>query len=633
MEHVRLGTRILHPDRQLLAGDKRLHLGKRALRILSVLADARGEVVTKRELLEAVWPNITVEENALPVHVVALRKALGPEAVRLETVHGIGYRLAIDEQVESPPAPAARQPVTLPARPIAWRIAAPLAAIVIALVVLGFSIMGQGERPIDIDGPVYVERPEARGGKEAQLVALDIDGAIKDAISTSGFALGGPDADGNVPDDATKILHTTLTRSGGNYAAYLSLDDESSGKTLWSRSFEADAKDGRRLAEQAGASVARTIYAMREVAQQRGLSYDAATMALHLRGSESLRNRQLDNDSASEIFRQVVARYPDSAPAHGLLAVALHVDTMASAPELRRGILDEIRREANAAIAIDPKASGAAYDALTMVQMIEKPDDLTGYERSILRGIAAAPDFAFLQMRECRFLSEIGFEYRAAEYCRRATALHPYAEPILHSYARALAASNDPNRAAQFIDRAAYLFPDHVHIQRTRFELALFGGRRDLARNILDDPESRPAEIGEDQMNFWRDFIGSYGQRDGRQAEGFDHRIVALVHDGALSVDWAVLALTSLGRTQRALDLLTDPALVSPQKWMNTQVLFQPLSEPLRSDPRFWTFAARMGLVRYWQEKGEWPDFCRRELTVQECRTQARIAQAALAPG
>ena len=102
MNQVLLGTLTLQPRRQLLADGRRLPLGRRALDILSVLAEAKGEIVTKDEILEAVWPGVIVEENAIQVHVAALRKALGDEAHRLTTVRGLGYRLDVPEQ----PAPS-----------------------------------------------------------------------------------------------------------------------------------------------------------------------------------------------------------------------------------------------------------------------------------------------------------------------------------------------------------------------------------------------------------------------------------------------------------------------------------------------------------------------------------------------
>jgi DNA-binding winged helix-turn-helix (wHTH) protein/TolB-like protein len=106
LDEIGLGSRTLQPHRQLLANGRREPIGKRALDILSVLAEARGQIVTKDELLEQVWPGVIVEENALQVHVVALRKALGPEADRLKTIRGVGYQLDVDDGPQSQSASA-----------------------------------------------------------------------------------------------------------------------------------------------------------------------------------------------------------------------------------------------------------------------------------------------------------------------------------------------------------------------------------------------------------------------------------------------------------------------------------------------------------------------------------------------
>src|SRR5262245_6422210 len=68
-------------------------LGSRALEILCVLARAKGEVVSKDELLARVWPGVVVEENNIQVHISALRKALednGDRETYLVTVPGRG---------------------------------------------------------------------------------------------------------------------------------------------------------------------------------------------------------------------------------------------------------------------------------------------------------------------------------------------------------------------------------------------------------------------------------------------------------------------------------------------------------------------------------------------------------------
>ena len=54
-----------------------LPLGGRALDILIYLAERPGEVITKQELIDHVWSDVTVEEGSIRVHVAAIRKALG----------------------------------------------------------------------------------------------------------------------------------------------------------------------------------------------------------------------------------------------------------------------------------------------------------------------------------------------------------------------------------------------------------------------------------------------------------------------------------------------------------------------------------------------------------------------------
>lgn len=66
-------------------------LGGRALDVLMVLADARGDTVPKADLLERAWPAVTVEENNLQVQISVLRKVLGEGWI--VTVPGVGYRL------------------------------------------------------------------------------------------------------------------------------------------------------------------------------------------------------------------------------------------------------------------------------------------------------------------------------------------------------------------------------------------------------------------------------------------------------------------------------------------------------------------------------------------------------------
>ena len=68
---------------------------------------ANGEVVTKSELLDRVWPGAIVSENALEVHVSALRRALGADRAMLKTVFGRGYCLTGEWRPTQPRAVSA----------------------------------------------------------------------------------------------------------------------------------------------------------------------------------------------------------------------------------------------------------------------------------------------------------------------------------------------------------------------------------------------------------------------------------------------------------------------------------------------------------------------------------------------
>src|SRR5581483_11530019 len=102
-DELRFGKFRLDLRRRRLFGDGApLELKSRAFDILCVLACARGEVVTKDQLMAKVWPGLVVEENNIQVHVSALRKALGEERdspVHLVTIPGRGYRLVGVEEV------------------------------------------------------------------------------------------------------------------------------------------------------------------------------------------------------------------------------------------------------------------------------------------------------------------------------------------------------------------------------------------------------------------------------------------------------------------------------------------------------------------------------------------------------
>jgi predicted ATPase/DNA-binding winged helix-turn-helix (wHTH) protein len=81
-------------ERLLTRGGVPVELGSRALDILIVLISAPNEVVSKKDLMSRVWPDVIVEEGSLRFHTASLRKALGDGkdgARYITTIPGRGY--------------------------------------------------------------------------------------------------------------------------------------------------------------------------------------------------------------------------------------------------------------------------------------------------------------------------------------------------------------------------------------------------------------------------------------------------------------------------------------------------------------------------------------------------------------
>ncbi|WP_374525892.1 winged helix-turn-helix domain-containing protein [Sphingopyxis sp.] len=78
------------------------------LELLHELLLRAGEVVTKDEILDAVWPGVTVVEGSLATAISKLRKALGGAGADvIATVPRVGYRLVAAVEVESIETPLA----------------------------------------------------------------------------------------------------------------------------------------------------------------------------------------------------------------------------------------------------------------------------------------------------------------------------------------------------------------------------------------------------------------------------------------------------------------------------------------------------------------------------------------------
>jgi serine/threonine protein kinase/DNA-binding winged helix-turn-helix (wHTH) protein len=82
--------------RELRSNGATIELESKPVEVLYQLLLHAGEVVTKEELLESVWPGVTVVEGSLATAVSKIRRALGEDGPRIVlTAPRVGYRLGV----------------------------------------------------------------------------------------------------------------------------------------------------------------------------------------------------------------------------------------------------------------------------------------------------------------------------------------------------------------------------------------------------------------------------------------------------------------------------------------------------------------------------------------------------------
>ena len=143
----RFGRFVLVPSERVLLSDRKpVALTGKAFDLLVTLVRHGGHLMTKDELLAAVWPDVIVEEVNLSVNVSALRKVLGaaPEGEWIETVPRQGYRFN--------------------------------AAVEVADVATDARLGSPGQAPLTGDGPARVPGPDALRAVPRRTVAFVIGG-------------------------------------------------------------------------------------------------------------------------------------------------------------------------------------------------------------------------------------------------------------------------------------------------------------------------------------------------------------------------------------------------------------------------------------------------------------------------
>jgi len=93
-ETFKFGDLLIDAPRHLVKWrGKAVALTKTEFKLLAVLAQRRGRVQSREQLLRDVWEyNTMIDTRTVDTHMRRLRDKLGPAAKYLDTVRGVGYR-------------------------------------------------------------------------------------------------------------------------------------------------------------------------------------------------------------------------------------------------------------------------------------------------------------------------------------------------------------------------------------------------------------------------------------------------------------------------------------------------------------------------------------------------------------
>ena len=92
----KVGNIFLQVDtREVKVGDQSVDLTRKEFDLLHIFMQNMGKVLTREVLLQKVWGyEYEGETRTVDVHIRHLRRKLGPEGeTRIETIHGVGYKL------------------------------------------------------------------------------------------------------------------------------------------------------------------------------------------------------------------------------------------------------------------------------------------------------------------------------------------------------------------------------------------------------------------------------------------------------------------------------------------------------------------------------------------------------------
>jgi TolB-like protein/DNA-binding winged helix-turn-helix (wHTH) protein len=430
----RFGSFELQPEqRRLLVDGRPAALGPRAFDVLLALVERPGQLVSKNQLLDLVWPGLVVEENNLQVQVSALRKILGQEAI--VTIPGRGYRLTVtltgsDTAGSSPTSSLGNNlPQALP--PLkTWL--APIDENVPSIAVLPFVNMSD-----DAANEYFAD-----GIAEELLNVLSKIRGLRVASHTSAFSFKGGKVD--IPTVAQKlkvatILEGSVRKVGKRVRITVQLVHVATDSHLWSDTYDRELEDifavqddiaqsvvkelrSALLGEKQDSSASAAVKAEVQAAAK-GRAENAEAYRLYLQGQFLIARRTPeDMTKGVEYLRRAIELDSEYALAWAAVAYAQTIEAGAGWNSYEEGY-GHARESAERALALEP-ALAEGHVALALVRL-GYDWDWPGADASSRRALELAPGNADVVLTAAWVVGDLGRLDESIAFCRRAIALDP----------------------------------------------------------------------------------------------------------------------------------------------------------------------------------------------------------------
>jgi TolB-like protein/DNA-binding winged helix-turn-helix (wHTH) protein len=609
-----------------------IRLQDKPRRILELLLERHGEVVTRDELRHVLWPGDTFVDfdGGLNTAVNKLRTALGDAAERprfVETVGRRGYRLiaSVDpaeatpdlpalEPVSARAAPAPSEPAVAPRgrrlRPIVILASVGLVA---ALGVL-WSKLSPAPTPAGIRSLAVLPLKSlsndsaddyfADGITEALITQLA--GVRSLRVISRQSVMRYKDSHKSLPEIARElgvdaVVEGSVSRSAGRVRVSAQLIHAPVDRHLWASSYERDLVDVLALQAEVAAAIAgevrATLTAPDRARLARNRPVDPEAYDLYLRGRYFF-NQRFQGDAVPTISKSVdylekaIARDPQFALAHAALGEAYgpfsHWAPIAPAEAVARS-----NRASARALELDPDLEQAHTARSTI---LERDWDWRGSEQELQRAIALNPGYTLARFWYSLLLSKQERFEEALEQTELGLAIDPFDPTLSSNNAAVLANLGRHEEAIARLRRFLELEPSSRGAHRT---LAGIYARLDRHEEATREFESAGLADGVARVRALQghtaDLRRSLGELDGAAKRQYVSPVTfASVHAtlGDKEQAFAYLTLAADTKAVGLLDVVTaakfTPCFSSPT--MGKEFDF------LRSDPRFVQLRRRMKL-------------------------------------